>query len=100
MEKVALQRKQGGREACAGTIHGRIDQQHRTTFCALEDRRSSYKPPFFVDSGFLVGASFEVLGGVDCALAEEYGWVRGIASYFNGSSSSTLGKGLEKVEEL
>ena len=40
-----------------------MDQQHRTTFCALEDARSSYKPAFFKDSGFLIDASLELHGG-------------------------------------
>ena len=40
-----------------------MDQQHRTTFCALEGARSNYKPAIFMDSGFLVEAALEMLGG-------------------------------------
>ena len=72
-----------------------MDQQHRTTFCALEDARGSYKPTIFIDSGVLVDTSPQVLGGEDWNLAGRGGWVRGRGS--NGSSS-TLGEGLKKVE--
>ena len=48
-----------------------MDQQHRTTFDALERARSSYKPPIFMDSGFLVEAALEILGGGARSLFEE-----------------------------
>ena len=40
-----------------------MDPQHRMIFCALECACSSYKPAIFMDSGFLVEAALEVLGG-------------------------------------
>ena len=43
-----------------GAIHNSMDQQHRTTFCLLDDTRSSYKHVFFVDIGFLVDTSSDV----------------------------------------
>ena len=52
LAKVEPQRKQDGRDAFPGTIHSSIDQQHRTTFYALEDARSSYNPAILMDSGF------------------------------------------------
>ena len=45
-----------------------MDKQHRATFYALKDARSSYKLAIFMDSGFLVDASSEVHGGQDWAL--------------------------------
>ena len=63
LEKVELQREQGGREAFPGTTNRGIDQQHRTTFYALKYARSSYKPAIFMDSGFLVDTSLEMLEG-------------------------------------
>ncbi|CAM9529130.1 unnamed protein product, partial [Laminaria digitata] len=63
LEKVELQRKQGGR--FPGTTNSSIDQQHRTTFYALKQARSSYKPAIFMESGFLIDSSSEVLEGED-----------------------------------
>ena len=52
------------REAFPGTTNSStIDQQHRMTFCALKHARSSYKPAIFMDNGFLVDASLEMLEG-------------------------------------
>ena len=44
LEKVELQTKGDGREALPNAIHGGMDRRHRTTVCALEDGRGSYKP--------------------------------------------------------
>ena len=81
LEKVELQREQGGREAFPGTTNRGIDQQHRTTFYALKYARSSYKPAIFMDSGFLVDTSLEMLdgGGLSrCVTDEMHGvfWFR------------------------
>ena len=49
-----------------------MDPQHRMIFCALECACSSYKPAIFMDSGFLVEAALEVLGGgVSRCLADQ-----------------------------
>ena len=45
------------------TNNSSIDQQHRTTFCALKLAGSSYKPTIFMDSGFLDHISLEILEG-------------------------------------
>ena len=53
-----------GREAFPGTAdRDSVDQQHRTAFCALKRARvfELYKPDVFMDSGFMVDASLEVL---------------------------------------
>ena len=60
---VGVQREQYGKEAFPGTTNSSMSQQHRTTFCALKDARSSYKPAIFMDSGFLVDTSSEMLEG-------------------------------------
>ena len=61
--KVGEQREQDGKEAFPGTTHSSIDQLHRTTFCAMKHTRSSYKLTIFMDSGFLVDTSLEMLEG-------------------------------------
>ena len=38
-----------------------MDQQHRTTLCAVEDACSSYKLASFMDSGFSVDAALEMV---------------------------------------
>ena len=38
-----------------------MDQQHRTTFCALEDACTSFKPAISKNSGFSVEAVLEML---------------------------------------
>ena len=88
--KRRTNRKQDGKESFPGTTHSSMDQQHRTTFSALKDARSSYKTAIFMDSGFLVDTSSDVLGGEDLALAGGGGWVRGEGS--NGSNIM-LGRG-------
>ena len=60
--KLGVQKEQDGKEPFPGTTDT-IDQQHRTTFCALKHARSSYKPTIFMDSGFLVDTSLEMLEG-------------------------------------
>ena len=60
---MGLHREKDGKETFPGTTKTSIDQQHRTTFCALKHARSSYKPTIFMDSGFLVDTYAEVLGG-------------------------------------
>ena len=50
VDKVELQAKQDDSKAFPGSINGSMDQQHRTTFYALEDARSSYKRAMFMDS--------------------------------------------------
>ena len=69
MEKAMFKRKKYGRESFPGTIYCSMDQQHRATFCAFKDARSSKKTAIFIDSGFLVDTSSEVLGEEDWALA-------------------------------
>ena len=63
MGKVVVQRGQDGKEAFPGTTNSCIDQQHRATFCALKHARSSYKTTIFMESGFLVDSSLEILEG-------------------------------------
>ena len=86
-----LQRERDGRGSLLGTTDSSVDQQHRTTFCALEHARSSYKPAIFMDSGFLVHASCGVLGKEDWTLAAGGGRFRGTGSNssINSSSSSS-----------
>ena len=62
-EVEKLQRERDGRDSLIGTTDSSVDQQHRTTFCALKHARSSNKPAISMDSGFLVDASSGVLGG-------------------------------------
>ena len=64
VERVEFQRKRDGKEDFPGTTHSSKDQQHRTTFYAVKDVRSSYKPALFMDSRFLVDTFWEVSGGV------------------------------------
>ena len=67
--RTRLLRREMGRSGekrvtAVGTTHNSsTDQQHRTAFYALKDARSSYKPAIFMDSGFLVDTSSDVLGG-------------------------------------
>ena len=63
LDDLGVQREQDGREAFPGMTNSSIDQQHRTTFCALKHARSSHKPAIFMDSGFLVDTSLEMLEG-------------------------------------
>ena len=91
------QREREGRVSLLGIADSSVDQQHRTTFCALEHVRSSYKPAILMGSGFLADASSGVLGGEDWALAVGGGRDRGTGSKGSGS---TWGEGLEEVEEL
>ena len=51
-EVEKLQRERDGRDSLIGTTDSSVDQQHRTTFCALKHARSSNKPAIFMDSGF------------------------------------------------
>ena len=67
-------------DSLIGTTDSSVDQQHRTTFCALKHARSSNKPAISMDSGFFVYASSGVLGGEDWALAVRGGRVRGTRS--------------------
>ena len=62
LEKVELQRNQDGRDSFPGMTHSSVDQQHRTT-CEFEGARSGHNPAIFMDSGFLVEAALEMLGG-------------------------------------
>ena len=62
-KKVGVQTEQDGREAFLSTTNSSINQQHPTTFCALKPTRSSYKLAIFMDSGFLVHISLEMLDG-------------------------------------
>ena len=55
------QEERDGRDSLIGTTDSSVDQQHRTTFCALKHARSSNKPAILMDSGFLVDASSGVL---------------------------------------
>ena len=44
-----LQRERDGRDSLLSTTNNSsVDQQHRTTFCALKYVRSSYKPAILV----------------------------------------------------
>ena len=57
-----LQRERDGRGSLLATTDRRVDQQHRTIFCALKHVRSSYKPAIFMDSEFLWMLHREFLG--------------------------------------
>ena len=60
--KVGVKRGQNGREAFPGTTNSSIDQQHRTTFCALKHASSSYKSAIFRTPCFW-NISFEISDG-------------------------------------
>ena len=95
-EVEKLQRERDGRDSLIGTTDSSVDQQHRTTFCALKHARSSNKPAISMDSGCLVDASSGVLRKEDWALAVGGGRARGTES----NSSGMWREGLEEVEEL
>ena len=97
-EEVKPLRERDGRDSFLGTTDSSVNQQLRTTFCALKHARSSYKPAIFMGSGFLVDASLGVLGGEDWALAIGGGRVRGTGGKGSGSMWR---EGIDnKVEEL
>ena len=59
----AIKRERDGGDSFLATTDGSIKQQYRTTFCALNHTRSSYKPAIYMNSGFSFDVSSEVLGG-------------------------------------
>ena len=50
-EVEKLQRERDGTDSLMRTTETSVDQQHRTTFCALKHARSSNKPAISMDSG-------------------------------------------------
>ena len=68
VKRVGPQRERDGGDSFLATADS-IEQQYRTTFCALKHTRSSYKLAIYMDSGLLFDASSEVYGGKDLALA-------------------------------
>ena len=60
-EESYTERGKPQRESLLGTTDSSIDQQHRMTFCASKQARSSYNPAIFMDSGLLVDTSQRVL---------------------------------------
>ena len=63
------QEERDSRDSLLGTTDSSVDQQYRTTFCALKHACSSNKPGILMGSGFLVDAFSGVLGGGDWSLA-------------------------------
>ena len=62
-EVEKLQRGRDGRDSPLGTIDSSVDQQHRTTFCALKDARSRNKQASLMGGGFWWMRLRECLGG-------------------------------------
>ena len=86
------QEERDGRDSLISTTDSSVDQQHRTTFCALKHARSSYKPTILMGGGFLADDFSRVLWKETWAVAVGGGSV--------GGTGIMWGEGLEKVEEL
>ena len=96
-EVEKLQRERDGRDSLIGTTDSSVDQQHRMSFCVLNNARISNKPAISMDSGVLVDTSSGVLGAEDWALGVGGGRVSGQRRY---SSNSTWGERWEEVEKI
>ena len=60
--RAELQKRRDGGDSLLATVDSSIRQQYRTTFCALKQTRSSYKPTFHLDSGLPFDVSSEAHG--------------------------------------